>query len=59
MGPDDKICIPFGCDVPLVIRFTGRKFIVISSCLIYGLMKGEIMEEPKRGNIESKEVEFI
>jgi hypothetical protein len=57
--PDDKIFILFGCDVPLVIRSMGKEFVVIGSCLIYGLMKGEIMEELKRGDIEPKELEFI
>jgi hypothetical protein len=59
MRPDDKIFVPFGCDVPLVIRFTGKEYIVIGSCLIYGLMKGEIMEKLERGDIESEELEFI
>jgi hypothetical protein len=57
--PDDKIFIPFGCDVPLVIRFTGKKYIVIGSCLIYGLKKGKIMEKLERGDIEPEELEFI
>jgi hypothetical protein len=59
MRPDDKIFIPFGCDVPLVIRFTGKEFILIGSCVIYGLMKGEIMEKLERGDIEPEELEFI
>lgn len=59
MRPDDKIFVPFGCDVPLVIRFTGKEYVVIGSCWIYGLMKGEIMEELKRGNIDPQELEFI
>jgi hypothetical protein len=59
MRPDDKIFFPFGCDVPLVIRFTGKEYIVIGSCILYGLMKGEIMEELRLGNIEPQELEFI
>lgn len=59
MRPDDKIFIPFGCDVPLVIRFTGKEYIVIGSCNIYGLMKGEIMEKLERREIEPQELEFI
>jgi hypothetical protein len=59
MRPDDKIFIPLGCDVPLVVRSTGKEFIIIGSCLIHGLMNGEIMKELERGNIVPEVLEFM
>jgi hypothetical protein len=59
MRPDDKIFVPFGCNVPLVICSTGREFVVIGSCLIYGLMNGEIMEKLERADVEPEELEFL
>jgi hypothetical protein len=59
MRPDDMIFFPFGCDVPLVIRSSGTKFVIIGSCMIHGLMNGEIMTKSEIEGILPIELEFI
>jgi len=37
----DMLCRVLGCEMSLVVRPSGRKYSLVGSCYIYGMMKGE------------------
>jgi hypothetical protein len=56
----DRICVVLGCDVPLVIRPAGSRFVVVGACYVYGMMKGELVQEARerRGDWKIEMLEF-
>lgn len=41
--PGDKVCVAFGCNVPIIFRPQDPYYTCISPCYIVGLMEGEAM----------------
>jgi hypothetical protein len=41
----DRLCILFGCPMPLVVRPNGDKFELIGKAYIYGMMQGEMVQK--------------
>lgn len=54
----DEICIPFGCPLPLIIRRVENYHINLGGCYVYGMMKGEMIEEMEAGNIKTETFHF-
>ena len=54
----DRLCILLGCEVPLVIRPQGQRYLLVGSCYMYGMMHGEIMEDVKAGKRQVETIEL-
>lgn len=48
----DLVCLILGCSAPLVIRPTGRRFVVVSAAYIDNLMDGRAMPYLEDGLFE-------
>jgi hypothetical protein len=42
---DDKVCILYGCSVPVLLRKHRSYYKLIGECFVYGMMDGEAMTE--------------
>lgn len=54
--PGDEITVIAGCEAPLVLRREGDYYIVVGECFVQGLMRGELKEKIKNGNVNRKEI---
>ena len=56
----DKICILFGCDVPVLLRqINEEKCILIEECYVQGIMFGEAMEMIEKGAVKAMEFDIV
>ncbi|KAG4442435.1 hypothetical protein IFR05_002081 [Cadophora sp. M221] len=44
MEPRDRICLLYGCDVPVVLRWEGLRNVLVGQCYVAGAMFGEAFE---------------
>jgi hypothetical protein len=49
MQAGDKICIIYGCYIPMVLREVGDSHLLVGECYVYGMMMGEIIAELEAG----------
>ena len=54
--PHDRVCIIFGCDVPMVLRPDGDGYRVIGECYIQGIMRGEIAQDIEDGHLQVEQI---
>ena len=54
----DRICVLFGCPVPLVIRRRGSNYILVGEAYVYGMMHGEMMDMFERGEFSREMLVF-
>jgi Heterokaryon incompatibility protein (HET) len=54
----DLICILLGCSVPMIIRKWGVNYVVVGDAYIYGMMKGEMMEDVEKGRLHVQNLTF-
>ena len=54
--PEDRICILAGCKTPLILRPRGNHFQVIGECYIHGIMRGEIANDIRDGQLRMDEI---
>jgi len=57
--PDDIVCSVRGCHVPLVIRASGDKYLIVGECYVDGFMDEEIIQRVDNGELPSEEFVFI
>ena len=55
----DRLCVLLGCALPLLIRPRGQQFQLVSSCYVYGLMHGELLEEVDAGKRHLQMIELV
>jgi Heterokaryon incompatibility protein (HET) len=55
----DKICILFGCKVPVVLRPQGRSYRLVGECYIHGVMQGEAMKGLQKGAFTLEEFALL
>ncbi|KAH7089903.1 heterokaryon incompatibility protein-domain-containing protein [Paraphoma chrysanthemicola] len=51
MVEGDKICIIFGCKVPLLLREVDGNYILVGECYVFGMMQGEMTKEHLDGKL--------
>ncbi|RDW80345.1 hypothetical protein BP5796_05043 [Coleophoma crateriformis] len=51
--PGDKICVLFGCSVPVVIRKVENHHVFIGECYVHGIMDGEAVTKFESGRTTS------
>ncbi|PMD41896.1 hypothetical protein L207DRAFT_565647 [Hyaloscypha variabilis F] len=49
MQAGDKICIIYGCHIPMVLREVGDSHLLVGECYVYGMMMGEMIAELEAG----------
>lgn len=54
MVQGDKVCIIFGCKVPLLLREVDGAYLLVGECYVFGMMQGEMIEELDNGRLEKK-----
>jgi hypothetical protein len=54
--PGDKICVILGCSVPVVLRKVDKGYRLIGDIYVHGIMKGEVMSELEKGNVELEDI---
>jgi hypothetical protein len=47
----DEICVLPGCNVPLILRKTENSHQMVSDSYVYGMMKGEMIQEVRDGRL--------
>ncbi|PQE10370.1 heterokaryon incompatibility -domain-containing protein [Rutstroemia sp. NJR-2017a WRK4] len=50
----DCICVPFGCDVPVILLKCNDFYVFIGECYVQGLMDGEAIKAEEAGEIKSR-----
>ncbi|KAK0733090.1 hypothetical protein B0T26DRAFT_635749 [Lasiosphaeria miniovina] len=55
----DLVCVVYGCPVPLLIRLNRSEFEIVGDAYVYGIMKGEVMDQVKEGSLSAEDVTFI
>jgi hypothetical protein len=57
----DRLCIPFGCPAPLIVRpMRGwSKYQLLSSCYSHGLMEGEGIEKWQKGEYKVQKMWLV
>jgi hypothetical protein len=51
----DIICVPFGCNSPIMVRAVGNHYIVLGDVFLDGYMNGEAIDEYEKGALKSQE----
>lgn len=57
--PGDKIYIILGCALPVILRKVDNGYRLIGDSYVHGIMKGEVMEELQKGNVELEDICLI
>jgi hypothetical protein len=47
----DKICIIYGCHIPVVLREVRDSHFLVGECYVYGMMMGEMVAELEAGKL--------
>lgn len=53
LKPGDKVCILWGCPVPLLLRRNGARFQLVGDAYVHGIMHGESISEGNYGEFDS------
>jgi hypothetical protein len=53
--PGDLVCVLYGFKSPIILRRESNRYIVVSECIVVGLMEGEIIAAVDTGGILSQE----
>ncbi len=51
----DKICVLFGCSVPVILRKVGDHHIFIGESYVHGIMDGEAIKQMNDGDLSEEE----
>lgn len=54
----DKVCILYGCPVPLVVRPDMSEFFLVGDCYFEGIMQGEMVEKQEEGDFILEHLTF-
>jgi len=54
----DKVCIVPGCKVPLVVRKFTSAYQVRGDCYVFGMMKGEVIQQVRDGKMSTERICF-
>jgi hypothetical protein len=63
LGPEameegDLCCILFGARVPFILRRVGHQYLLVGESYIHGVMRGEVIEQWKNGELEVETFEI-
>jgi hypothetical protein len=58
LQPGDKVCILPSCKTPLIVRSVGCYYSLVDYAYVYGMMKGEVMEEVQAGTLDFQDIVF-
>lgn len=56
--PGDLVCVLFGCNFPVLLRYEEDHHIYVGPCYVIGLMDREAMSEIKTGKLQQRECEI-
>ncbi|KAI4157902.1 MAG: hypothetical protein LQ342_007907 [Letrouitia transgressa] len=42
--PGDLVCVLLGCEVPMMLRRSGKSYVLIGECYYHGIMEGEALQ---------------
>lgn len=63
VGPEgtqlnDLICVPYGSDIPWVIRPQEGCYLLVGECYVYGMMNGEMLDEVQHDRLVVERLAF-
>jgi hypothetical protein len=58
MLANDRICVLYGCSVPLVLRKVESHWVLVGECYVHGLMDGLVMDMLASGELEDSTFEI-
>ena len=53
LKPGDKVCVLWGCPIPLLFRENGAHFQLVGDAYIHGIMESECISKEKDGPFDS------
>jgi len=54
----DQVCVLPGCHFPLLVRQVRDHYLLLGYCCVYGMMKGEMMQEVRDGKLKFQNMVF-
>jgi hypothetical protein len=58
MRPGDLVCVLFGFYTPFVLRRVDDHYLFMGDCYVPGMMKGEVLEKWKEGEVKGMDFEI-
>ncbi|KAL5316202.1 hypothetical protein ACEPPN_015247 [Leptodophora sp. 'Broadleaf-Isolate-01'] len=52
----DVVVVVLGCDIPLLLRRSGDRWLLIGDCFCFGMMEGEVLQAIEQGILEGGEL---